>query len=118
MKALKNIATRVGVCSFFVAPMWYLWMTGSRFGAIIGLVAALVLYLGIQALTEFRHPLHGALLVVVLALAYLLLAPASGTIRKRHAMSDRELNDSCQPTPGRCFSAVWLPSTRRGCTVR
>ncbi len=79
--------------------MWYLWMTGSRFGAIIGFIAALTLYLGIQALTEFRHPLHGALLVVVLALAYILLAPASGTIRKRHAMSARQFNGSWQPTP-------------------
>jgi hypothetical protein len=69
---------------------------------VFGLIAAIALYLIIQAFSGFSHPLHGAVTVVVLALVYALFVPAMG-VRHRHAASSRPLNQALQATPGCAF---------------
>ncbi len=89
MNVFGKILTRLAVCAFFAAPMWVVWITASRSLALFGFVAAVTVYVTIQACTHFSHPLHGALTVVVLALLYAFLAPAMAGGRHQGPTSPR-----------------------------
>jgi len=92
MRTPLHILTRFGVCLLFAAPMVLPWTVGLRKTAILGLGLAITTYLVLQGFTGFRHPLHGALLVTILALIYAFLVPAFGGARRLVGASQRAFN--------------------------
>ena len=67
----------------FAPPMYMLWYYHRFEAAIVGYILAVSLYLVIQGFTHFRHPLHGALVVVILSLVYAFLFSALGRTSQR-----------------------------------
>ena len=67
----KKVLTRAIVCILFAPAMYWPLCSGHAYkAALVGYLLAVFVYLTIQCLTHFRHPLNGALLVIVLEVIY------------------------------------------------
>lgn len=100
MKPRTQIFARIGICVALAIPMYFVERGGGRqWLGVGGYIALVTLYLLIQAFTHFQHPLHGAVVVFLLALFYALAVP--GWVHARVAGAPaRVLIASPNPRPG------------------
>ena len=80
----RNSWLRIGICAAFAFPMYFVGRDGLVGPALSGYIVAIVAYWCIQALTAFRHPFNGVLVVGLLVILYALVTPA---LAKAHAHS-------------------------------
>jgi hypothetical protein len=98
--------------SFYVGlavPMYFCGIMGPMSAAIVGYVLCVTIYLFVQAVTGFRHSLHGVLSVSLLAVLYALLIPALSKARSRSVVvsppnSIVQPNQTVEATAPRRFS--------------
>ena len=76
LKPCTQMFARIGICVVFAIPMYFVERGGGRqWLGVGGYITCVTLYLLIQAFTRFQHPLHGALVVFLLAVFYALAVP-------------------------------------------
>ena len=76
MKTWRQTIMRIAICLALAAPMYYVEKSGGRERlGFEGYIVFVALYWVIQAVDRFRNPLHGALVVIVLAVFYALAVP-------------------------------------------
>jgi hypothetical protein len=73
---MTTLVQRLVLGMLLLGTMYPVWAAGLVRGALFGYGFAILLYLVAQAVTGFRHYLHGALLTFSFAVLYALLVPA------------------------------------------
>src|SRR5437773_5536319 len=95
MSSFTPTVRRLIVSLVLAAPFCWLASAGLPASAIVGYVIALALYWFIQAVTDFRRPSDGLLVLGLLSILYALLLPA---FAKAHTRSTVHTYSCCTPT--------------------
>ena len=101
---MRKVLPRIGVCALLAVPLCLVWEARLFTAVVVGFVLAAVLYLGIQAMTQFRHPLHGALSVTLFAVAYAVVAPTMSAVKHHAFSSDALRNYPVAANPATAFN--------------
>ena len=127
MKAWVHSIARVGVCVLLAIPFYLLGTTGLFHPAIIGYILAVALYWMIQAVTSFRHPLNGVLIVGLLLLLFTFVVPALARARSRAVALETSVMSSTSPNYRAALDAGgafclhfwghWPGASERGCSA-